>query len=603
VLPKRNILIESLKTLMTKKLRTINSQGAGNIIILIILGLILILLIVVLGRGVFLTKKYSKLGSLKNEPTTVSNLVNYADQNETGVDINQPVNETSSSISEPVNSDNNQPGQNQQALVYPFENKNMFFGLSLVNSQREWVIKDLDISWLSLQPHALWLTIEDSPGHYDWTSLDREVAHLQTFGIDFTMVVSPIVNVYGSARQEVMNLLAQEVKSGQYNNPSAAFIHLMRDDKIATKYNMRPNDETLSYFVNFVKAAVDRYDGDGKNDMPNLKYAIRNWHLGEEWPEPSFSGPEYIKLLKAAYPAIKAEDPQAKVIFPGLAGNYSQYFAFIDGYITDPDAGVYRKPGEKMGKPYSRELIAKIPWVKTGKPEYENMLKELKGYFDVVDIHLYDPKETFTEGKINYLKAKMNQYGYSVPIWICEGGGPFKNASGDYGEQGDPYFGWSTLKENAEYVVKMHLITAGSGVERQHWGLSTSEGGYWQGPWLTMGLLDSKNNKKPAYYTFKMMREKLRDFTSVKNLGIKDGSGNYTLRLFEVNFADGHKVYVAWNFSDTSATTDLSKYLGQREVKISYIVTETKNNQPVQKSQTKVTSSQVPLNLTPIFIE
>jgi hypothetical protein len=451
----------------------------------------------------------------------------------------------------------------------------MFFGLAIINKDDTDIVKDLDISWISLQPHVLWLAIEKTQGEYDWRSVDSEVEWLQKLGLDVTMVISPVVNVFGDDKKQVMLDLERVIKTGKYKDSISAFLYLMRDERISEKYNMLPtkDDETLDRFTKFVAAAVDRYDGDGENDMPGLKFKIRNWHLVEEWPS-ELSADEYIKLLKATYPVIKAEDPDAKVILPGLAGNFSQYFAFIDGYITDPDAGVMRKKGTEKGVRVSRELIAKSFWGKDLKPEYEKILREGKGYFDVVDLHAYEPKETFLEGKIDYLNAKMEENGYKKPIWIIEGGGPFKNAKGDFSEQGDPYFGWWTEKENAEFVVKLSVLAAAKGVERDHWGLGTVEGGYWEGPWNVMGLTDSNGNKKLSYYAFKLMRNGLRDFTEVKDLSFED------VRLFEFTTPAG-KVYVVWNSSLNPVETDLSKYIPDK----------------------KVDSKSVPISTTPVFIK
>lgn len=68
---------------------------------------------------------------------------------------------------------------------YPFEDRNMFFGLSLIDPTRHaGIVEDLGISWLSLQPHVLWMAIERDPGVYDWSRLDEEVRALQSFDTD-----------------------------------------------------------------------------------------------------------------------------------------------------------------------------------------------------------------------------------------------------------------------------------------------------------------------------------------------------------------------------------------------------------------------------------
>ncbi len=85
--------------------------------------------------------------------------------------------------------------------------------------------------------------------------------------------------------------------------------------------------EALGKFAAFLTAAVNRY----KNPPYNIKY----WELMNEpdaplwyartaygcWGDvndPEYGGAYYAQMLKAAYPAIKAADPQAQVLIGGL---------------------------------------------------------------------------------------------------------------------------------------------------------------------------------------------------------------------------------------------------------------------------------------------
>jgi hypothetical protein len=87
------------------------------------------------------------------------------------------------------------------------------------------------------------------------------------------------------------------------------------------------HSEALSRFAKFLSSLVHRY----KNPPFNIKF----WELGNEpdapvWPgrspfgcwgekdDPYFGGEYYAKMLKAAYPAIKAADPKARVLLGGL---------------------------------------------------------------------------------------------------------------------------------------------------------------------------------------------------------------------------------------------------------------------------------------------
>lgn len=479
----------------------------------------------------------------------------------------------------------------------------MFFGLSQVSPVQEQVAVDLGVSWISLQPSVLWFNIEQhvetNPGTYTWTALDADMKRFQDMGIDFTMLVSPVINAFTeSTRSAIAARLPAEMQEHNLDS-SSAFIHLLRDHGIAAEYDLKVNTpERLEKLKTFVRAAVDRYDFDGKNDMPGLKYEARNWHFVEEWPAGEIDGATYVNMLKAVYPVIKAENTNAIVIIPGLAGNYSQYFAFADGYIADSDAGRIKI----LDRVLTRDQVNQLPIVKNEKPDYELILKEGKGFFDAIDIHLYEPKETFTEGKLEWLKAKMNEYGCTRPIWVCEGGGPFKNGPADPSNpQGDPYFGIWTPKEGAEFVVKLLAMSAAKGVARNHWGLGTGEDGYWGGPWDVMGLVETNGVKKPNYYAYRMMQQKVKGFTAVRDLSFVADSST---RLFEFTLADGKKIYMAWDFSGTVSPVDVSGKIGVQQVRVSAIVTAlASDNSPIELQPVVVSSKQVPLSVTPVFIE
>ncbi len=77
-------------------------------------------------------------------------------------------------------------------------------------------------------------------------------------------------------------------------------------------------------FANFVRALVERYDGDGVDDAP----AHQRVRFFQIWNEPNLMGewnwqppnPEqFVTLLRAGAAAARAANPQAVILFPGLA--------------------------------------------------------------------------------------------------------------------------------------------------------------------------------------------------------------------------------------------------------------------------------------------
>jgi len=99
-------------------------------------------------------------------------------------------------------------------LSYPWDEQNMFFGWSIIGKEKIPYVKDLDMSWASLQPHVMWFEIEHEPGVYDWSKLDEEIAWLQELAVDITLVYSTFSNTFDEdlrqqIREELLALRSQ----------------------------------------------------------------------------------------------------------------------------------------------------------------------------------------------------------------------------------------------------------------------------------------------------------------------------------------------------------------------------------------------------------
>jgi len=496
-------------------------------------------------------------------------------------------------------------GDESAPLAYPWDEQNMFFGWSVIGKEKIPYVVDLDMNWASLQPHVMWFEIEHQPGVYDWSTLDEEIAWLQELDVDVTLVYSTFSNTFDQAlRQQIREELLSLRSQPDISTIGDAWITWNRQLMGPEKYDLEPDpfdedDEMMDHFVAFAGALTERYDGDGIDDWEGLKYPLRVHHIVEEWPGPGLNAKTYLGYLARLSPAIKQADPNAKVMIPGLyMPNWGRVYAYLDGYIDDPDAGIL------SGVRYTKAELLAMDHITFGKRAYEAILNHGRDYFDLVDVHLYTEKETFYEGEIEYVKGTMAKLGYQKPIWCVEGGGPFRNSEAAPDDpQGDPLFGTTNEKEVAEYVVKFHAMSAAAGLERQHWGIGGQpQHGYWTGPWNIMGLLEKvTQRKRPAYYTYRLMREKLRDFKIGNVADLRLGC----IRVFEFVTPNG-AVYVAWDVDGTDAarTTDLSAVLGEREVILTPIVTQLKpDDTPIVPEARRRASTAVPLSITPVFIE
>lgn len=147
---------------------------------------------------------------------------------------------------------------------------------------------------------------------------------------------------------------------------------------------------SMDDYIEFLKKFVERYDGDGVDDMPGLKYPIKYWEIMNE---PSMRGldvtqlkffygspQDYLEILKSSYAAIKESDPEAKVVMGGMAGMHKQF----------------------------REFWGQI-------------ISEAGNYFDVANIHSIDTSERREDMFVLSFKQFLEEHGVeNKPIWITE---------------------------------------------------------------------------------------------------------------------------------------------------------------------------------------
>lgn len=141
----------------------------------------------------------------------------------------------------------------------------------------------------------------------------------------------------------------------------------------------------LEAYSNFVSKLVERYDGDGTDDMPDLKLPIKHWEIlnEPEMQEPDLTfykgtEEEYLEILKVSYAAVKEACPDCQVVQGGAAGS--------------DDTG-----------------------------EFWGRVFDLGGadYIDIANVHFinYGDENTLN---VRDFKALMDEKGVDKPIWVTE---------------------------------------------------------------------------------------------------------------------------------------------------------------------------------------
>jgi hypothetical protein len=346
----------------------------------------------------------------------------------------------------------------------------------LVETQSSWV--RVPISWRQVEP------VKGEP--YNWSSTDNRVSAL---------VAVPGLNI----------ILTIE------GNPdwAAEFGENGRNGPILTS--------ELGSFASFIRAAVERYDGDGFNDGPGSP-VVRYWEFYNEPDSQSLPGDfrwgpypqRYAQMLIAVYPQVKAASPMAQVVFGGIA-----YDWFID-----------------QGGAFHREFLDVVLQSGAGP------------YFDIMNFHAYPAFDynwaDYGPGiveKTAFLRQKLADYGLSKPMMITEAGW-HSNAPG--GGQFP-----STPDIQARYVVALFTQSIAADLDSMIWWMLHDPGGNYQ---YDNGLIlnDQNGTPKPAFVVYKHMIEQMRTTHYVRRLSTAEtGAVDIEAHLFD-DWTHNRSLYVIW---------------------------------------------------------
>lgn len=206
----------------------------------------------------------------------------------------------------------------------------------------------VDRSGLWVRPHPgafVWDIMQKTEkSEIDFSLADKEVGNFQKNGLGILATVWPfadwdqsnLVNATNCAVPDEDEFLPKNDKKGRgYYLP---------------KYRCNPSNWSL--YKKYIATIVERYDGDGVNDMPNLVMPIKYWEVMNE-PDLQYlnnmSGPdanrlnfymqgpnEYATLLINTSEAIRSSDQEAKILIAGASGADTRMLSFYQEVFTDP---------------------------------------------------------------------------------------------------------------------------------------------------------------------------------------------------------------------------------------------------------------------------
>lgn len=219
---------------------------------------------------------------------------------------------------------------------------------------------------------------------YNFDDMDKLVKTSRQAGVNLLITLWPFAEWDQQNRQNAQNCAVSETDEFLPKN------NLKGRTSYLPSHRCAPVD--WDKYQDWVKAVVERYDGDGQNDMQKLQYGIKYWEvMNEPDLEVDESGrlsfwkgstEDYATLLSKSYQAIKQADSTAQVLIAGAAGGNSQFLSF-----------------------------------------YENIFKDFpdtKNYFDIGNIHCISNDETSKDFNVNAYKSILSKYSISKPIWVTE---------------------------------------------------------------------------------------------------------------------------------------------------------------------------------------
>ena len=165
--------------------------------------------------------------------------------------------------------------------------------------------------------------------------------------------------------------------------------------------NAAPKPEYMSLYETWIGSVVERYDGDGVDDMPGLLLPVRYYEIGTEFSsyEP---GPveDYIEMLSHAYTA--AHGAYDDVLIAHVA------FLTASVFTNNPTPAEYETAWANAYPPTKVHSLAD-----------HRAILDRPDIFDLINIHsLTDPYEI--EDIVAWLNYETDQRGYRKPIIVSD---------------------------------------------------------------------------------------------------------------------------------------------------------------------------------------
>ena len=216
-----------------------------------------------------------------------------------------------------------------------------------------------------VRPHPgpfVWNMIENKKGEYNWRDTDEYVVYAQDHNQTIIATIWPHAN--------------WDQKSCKRKKTRSPF------GKHFSKYLSKPC--SMEDYKSFLLNLVDRYDGDGNNDMPGLTKPILHWEIMNE-PEYKmfFKGTEddFVEIFNFSSKIIKEKQKDSVIVMAGAAGMFPE-----------------------------------------NKKFWKSALPKIKDHFDISNIHHITPPEGKCDKEfwVDEFAKLLKSLSIEKPIWVTE---------------------------------------------------------------------------------------------------------------------------------------------------------------------------------------
>ena len=232
-----------------------------------------------------------------------------------------------------------------------------------LTEMRDERMRGQDNQWVRPHPGPfVWNKIEKEQGNFSWQEADEYVVYAQDHNQTIIATIWPYAN--------------WEQKTCKRKKARSPF------GKRFSKYLSKPC--SMENYKIFLTSLVDRYDGDGSNDMPGLTKPIIHWEIMNE-PEFKmfFKGTkeDFVEIFNFSSKLIKSKQKDAVIVMAGAAGMFPE-----------------------------------------NKKYWNSVLPKIKDNFDIANIHHISTPEGDCDKEfwVDEFAALLKSNNINKPIWLTE---------------------------------------------------------------------------------------------------------------------------------------------------------------------------------------